>query len=125
MYIPAENVYYETIIRDDFSSGEKGIMEYTLEKRVIPVSPNSFYAYLQAIVLGLKGLHIEKTARQVMEKLARLNLELKKFRSDFSQLGEHLRKAYNKYGEGERALDRFSDKLLQIEETKQLEEKQN
>jgi DNA recombination protein RmuC len=47
---PAENVYYETIVRDD--DAERALGAYALERQVVPVSPNSFYAYLQAIVLG-------------------------------------------------------------------------
>src|SRR5213075_2619480 len=54
MYIPAENVYYETIIRDE----EPGLAGYAISRKVIPVSPNCFYAYLQAIALGLRGLRI-------------------------------------------------------------------
>jgi len=54
MYVPAENVYYETIIRHDDEPFH--LYRYCLEKRVIPVSPNSFYAYLQTIMVGLKGM---------------------------------------------------------------------
>jgi len=64
LYIPAENIYYETITKDESFGEEKGILNYALSKRVIPVSPNSFYAYLQVIVLGLKGLEIEENARK-------------------------------------------------------------
>lgn len=56
MYIPAENIFYETIIKKDALGEDKSISHYALSKKVIPVSPNSFYAYLQAIVLGLKGM---------------------------------------------------------------------
>src|SRR5439155_490533 len=53
MYIPAENVYYETIVRDEELGGERSLSSHALERKVIPVSPSCFYAYLQAIVLRL------------------------------------------------------------------------
>ena len=37
MYIPAENVYYETIIKND--GGGESIADYALTKKVVPVSP--------------------------------------------------------------------------------------
>src|SRR5579885_1000030 len=55
MYVPAENVYYETIIKEE-AGEERQLFSYALAKRVIPVSHNSFYAYLQPILLGRRRL---------------------------------------------------------------------
>jgi DNA recombination protein RmuC len=110
MYIPAENVYYETVLKDE--EGE-GLYPYALQKRVIPVSPNSFYAYLQVIIHGLKGLHIEERAREIVDYLARLRLDEDKFRQDFEILGTHIENARKKYEDAQRKLVRFEDKLLE------------
>ena len=115
MYIPAENIYYETIIKDELG-GE--IFPYSLNKRVIPVSPNSIYAYLQVIIHGLKGMRIEEKARAIMEHLARLQTEEEKFRMEFDTLGNHLKNARNKFEEAERRLNKFEDKLLSVSEPK-------
>jgi len=95
MYIPAENVYYETILRGYAEESE--IYSYALQKRVIPVSPNSFYAYLQVIILGLNGLHIEKTARDIRGHLGRLRGDLQHFQEDYTTLGTHIGHASRKY----------------------------
>ena len=115
LYIPAENVYYETITKDESVGEEKGILNYALSKRVIPVSPNSFYAYLQVIVLGLKGLEIEENAREIQTRLVSLANDLKIFQKDFQVVGTHLTNAVNKFEEARRRLDRFSLKFEQAE----------
>ena len=125
MYIPAENVYYETILRGQAEESE--IYSYSLQKRVIPVSPNSFYAYLQVIILGLKGLHIEKTARDILGHLGRLQGDLQDFQEDYSTLGGHIRHAATKYEEAATKLTRLGDKLQLAGETpvEKLPEKDN
>jgi DNA recombination protein RmuC len=110
MYIPAENVYYETIIKDD-SPGERSLSQYALGKRVIPVSPNSFYAYLQAIVIGLKGMKIEDHAKEVLQYLTRLQGDFARFREDFSLLGKHLSHVQSSYQNSEKRLEQFGQKL--------------
>jgi DNA recombination protein RmuC len=115
LYIPAENVYYETITKDDSFGEDKGILSYALKKRVIPVSPNSFYAYLQVIVLGLKGLQIEKDAQKILVLLSSLKKDLGGFQEDFQLVGKHLNNAVNKFEEARRRLDKFNFKLEQIE----------
>src|SRR5213596_1907561 len=110
MYIPAENVYYETIIRDE----EPGLAGYAISRKVIPVSPNCFYAYLQAIALGLRGLRIEARAEEVMGLLARLGGDLDRLKEDFRLGGKHLTNAAQAYGAAERRLERLGGKLVAI-----------
>jgi DNA recombination protein RmuC len=116
MYIPAENIYYEVIIKED-------IFSYSMAKRVIPVSPNTFYAYLQVICLGLKGLKIEENARNILRDLSTLTLEMNKFKDDFDILGKHLNGASAKYQESQKRLDRFSERIANIQDTKKIENK--
>lgn len=111
MYIPAENVYYETIIKED-GAEEKHLSYYAMTKHVVPVSPNSFYAYLQAIVLGLRGMKIEDRAKEIIEYLSRLQGDFSKFREEFALLGKHLAHAQSGFQNADRRLEQFSQKLL-------------
>lgn len=127
MYIPAENIYYETILREENITNEKSIFSYATQKRVIPVSPNSFFAYLQVIVLGLKGLQIEKSAQFIFQSLSRLQNELSAFKDTFNLVGTHLSNARNKYDEAEKKLSKFTDKMNSLDsyESDLLEEKKS
>jgi DNA recombination protein RmuC len=108
MYIPAENVYYELIVKDDEGSG---LLEYLYQRKVVPVSPNSFYAYMRTILLGLQGFQIEKRAKEIMGHLDKLNREYERFSREFEILGSHLVNAKNKYEETEKRLGKFEEQL--------------
>ncbi len=116
MYIPAENVYYEVIIKED-------IFSYSMSKKVIPVSPNTLYAYLQVICLGLRGLKVEENAKMILESLGALSIETDKFREDFNTLGSHLVNANTKYADAQKRFDKVSERLMDIQDTKQIEKK--
>ena len=116
MYIPAENVYYEVIIKED-------IFSYSMSKKVIPVSPNTFYAYLQVICLGLKGLKVEENAKNILKSLSALGIEIDKFKEEFNTLGGHITNASSKYQESQKRLDKVADKLINIQDAKQIEVK--
>ena len=120
MYIPAENVYYETIIKDEAFGEEKSIFSHAIAKKVIPVSPNSFYAYLQVIILGIKGLRIEEKAQEVIKMLVTLKGSLGKFTQDFEVMGSHIDNMKSSYERAAKSLDKFEDKLISIDS---LEEK--
>jgi len=116
MYIPAENVYYEVIIKEN-------LLSFAMQKKIIPVSPNTFYAYLQIICLGLKGLKIEENAKQILKNLSSLTIDIDKFKEDFALLGSHLTNASRKYEDSQKRIDRLSDKLINIQDKQSIESK--
>ena len=113
MYIPAENIYYETIIQ--YVGETQDILQYCFEKKVIPVSPNLLYTYLMTVAMGLHGLQIEKQAAEIRQNLKKLNASFSDFGGTWDILGKHLRNAYAQYDEGQKKLDRFGMQLSQIQ----------
>lgn len=123
MYIPAENVFYETIIKDDEFLSGKSLASYAVERKVIPTSPNSFYAYLMVIVFGLRGMHIEKKAEEIRGKIIELQQYFSKFYENFTKLGKNIYYASHNYEEAKRIAERFNDKMSLITgETVELKE---
>ena len=115
MYVPAENVYYETIIKED-SGEDRQLFSYALAKRVIPVSPNSFYAYVQTILLGLRGMKVEERAQEILGELSRLRGDFAKIQDNFRILGRHLSNASASFSETDKRMSKLDDKLAQIEQ---------
>jgi DNA recombination protein RmuC len=110
MYLPSEAIYYE------LTCGKTGaLLEYAHGKSVVPVSPTTLTAYLQVIVLGLRGLQIEKHAEEVMAYCAQLHKEFGKFKEDFELVGTHLDRAQKKFFESEKNLDRAQKKFFESE----------
>ena len=111
MYVPAESVYYEACVRDQRLDDERGLLAYAMARRVIPVSPHTFYAYLSAILFGLKGLRVEAEAREIHRQLGALGQEFGKFWAAFEKVGLHLGNAQKQYLESERARVRLEQQL--------------
>src|SRR6266481_773584 len=112
MFVPSEGVYYELLM----SSDSKGVPldAYCRQKNVIPVSPNSLYARLSVILMGLKGLQIEENARRLHSSLSGLKTQWDNFAGVYEKLGTHLRNAQQSYSDADRKLDRARDALDQM-----------
>ena len=116
MYIPAENVYYEVVVRDE-ALGEAGsLLAYATSRRVVPVSPNSFFAYLSTIATGLKGMHVEERAREILAELGKVQREFDRFAETFRLVGSHLGNAQRKFEEAERLAGRLGERLQGVAE---------
>jgi DNA recombination protein RmuC len=123
MYIPAENIFYETIIKDESFPDDEGLQSYANSRHVIPVSPNSFYAYLRVIALGLKGLQIERSAKVIFQNLELLGTELRKFNDVFETLGTQLNNAKNNYDKADKQLAGLTEKFKTVQSIPDVQDK--
>ena len=114
MYIPAENVFYEAVINDSFTNKEYELLNYAMSKYVIPVSPNSFYAYLMMVLIGLKGLKIEQEAKTILGELSLVQDKFRKFYSDYSLVRKHLSNAVGKYDDSAKGAEKLNDQIGRI-----------
>jgi DNA recombination protein RmuC len=112
-YVPSEAVYYE-FLREE--PGAEPLFRYAAARRVFPVSPTTFYAYLVSIGLGLRGLRVEANARRILEALQGLAGDLERLKADFETVGRHLGNARGRWDEAARRLDRFDWRLAEIAE---------
>jgi len=119
MYIPSESVYYEII-------NEEETFDFAGKKRILPVSPMSFYAYLKAILMSFEGQKIEKRAKEILSLLQSLQKDYEKADEALSVLNRHITNAYNQLTNVSRFFMSFGQKLSSTrmieekEETKQL-----
>lgn len=112
LYIPGENIFHEIMRRDRGLDHEARIWGYTHENRGIPASPNTLFLYIQTIALALRGLSVERSARQIQGQLTALAQNIRQPSGDVETLGTHSRNAQNKQQETSR---RLSDLQQQVE----------
>lgn len=91
MYIPSEAVYYEIV-------NNQTLFDYAQSKRILPVSPTTFYAYIKAILMSFEGQKIEKQAKEILASLRAIKKDYGKVEENLSVLQKHLVNATNMMG---------------------------
>lgn len=121
MYVPAESVFSEITIN------EPELLEYAHTKKVLLVSPNTFYYFLKIIMMGLEGAKIEEASKKILEGLKAIQQESLKFGEELSVLTSHIDNAkkaservVNRYVRLSGRIDNLG--LLKSEEKPKLEE---
>jgi len=109
MFVPSETVYYEMLITLD-SKGE-ALDSYCRGKNIIAVSPNTLYAHLCVIHLGLRGMQIEENAKRISAGLSGIQKNMSTFTDVFEKLGTHLKNAQQSYSDADKRLEKTQNTL--------------
>jgi DNA recombination protein RmuC len=109
MFVPSEGVYYELLMTQD-NKGQP-LDGYCRVKKVIAVSPNTLYAHLCVIAMGLRGMQMEENAKRLLASLSGMEIQMEKFAEKFGVLGTHLKNAQQSYSESDRLFERAQSTL--------------
>jgi len=109
MFVPSESVYYELLQTSD-NKGQP-LDAYCRDKKVIAVSPNTLYAHLCVISMGLRGMQMEENAKRLLESLSGMEKQMEKFAEKFGILGTHLKNAQQSYSESDKLFEKAQNTL--------------
>jgi DNA recombination protein RmuC len=109
MFVPSESVYYELLQTSD-NKGQP-LDAYCRDGHVVAVSPNTLYAHLCVIAMGLRGMQMEENAKRLLESLSGMEKQMEKFADKFGTLGTHLKNAQQSYSESEKLFERAQNTL--------------
>ncbi len=119
MFIPHEAIYYDLLINKIGGNTSEENAESLIERaagkyKVIITSPTSFLAYLQTVLQGLKALHIEESAKEIIKKVEDLGRHLKAYDEYHGKLGSSLSTVVNHYNASGKELKKIDKDILKI-----------
>lgn len=117
MYIPSEAVYYEI-------ANNASLFDYCGAKRVLPVSPTTFYAYMRAILMSFEGQKIEARAKQILAAIRAIQKDYLKVEENLGTLGRHVNNTYNMMNQTVTSFTNLGQKISSTNSLGEIEEKQ-
>lgn len=116
MFIPAEGIYYDLLVSQvgAVKVSARDLLEYAFEKRVLIVSPNSFYAYLQTVLQGLRALSIEESAKEIRKNVEQLGKHLAQYETYMQKLGNNLGTSINMYNQAYKEFGKVDKDVMRI-----------
>lgn len=116
MFVPAEGVYHNLITNDVGAAkiNTRNLIEYAFERGVMIVSPTSFYAYLQTVILGLKALQIEESVKDIQKHTEQLMRHMKAYEDHHNRVGKHLETTIRAYSASSKELKKIDKDVYKI-----------
>lgn len=115
MFIPSEGIFYDILINKIGTVNAKDLVEYAFnDKKVIIVSPTSFFAYLQTVMQGLRALKIEESAKEIRKNVEQLERHISSYETYLKKLGNNLGTSVNMYNQAYKEFGKIDKDVLKI-----------
>lgn len=117
MFIPSEAIYYDLLINKvgALKINTSDLIEYAFkEKKVIIVSPTSFYAYLQTVLQWLKAMQIEEAAKDIQKQVSILANHLWAYEEYLGKVWNSLSTTVNHYNRAYKEFGKIDKDVIKI-----------
>ncbi|QQR55133.1 DNA recombination protein RmuC [Candidatus Peregrinibacteria bacterium] len=120
MFIPAEGVYYNLMVAQvgSLHVNTENLLEYAFKKRVIIVSPTSFFAYLQTVIQGMKAMKMEESVKEVLKNIETLGKHVGAYDEYMQKLGKQLGTTVNTYNTASREFKKIDKDVYKLSDGK-------
>jgi len=116
MFIPAEGIYYNLLIYKvgtlDINAND--LIEYAFKKRVIIVSPISFFAYLQTVLEGMKNVKMQESMGEIRKNIEDLGRHLNSYEAFVQKMGNSLGTTVNMYNSAYKEFKKMDKDIYRI-----------
>lgn len=102
MFIPTEAMYY-AIVSDKNGINEKNMilrkgnnvqfLDAMLAERVVPVSPSTFYPFIEVIMAGIRSMKVVENLETLRQRLTQFETKMRTFTSAYDSIGTALDEA--------------------------------
>lgn len=119
MFIPSEAIYYDLLINKVGAAqiNTRDLIEYAFrDKKVIIVSPTSFFAYLQTVLQGLRALKIEESAKQIRNNVEKLSKHVAAYDEYLKKVGGSLGTTVNHFNNAHKEFEKIDKDVARITE---------
>lgn len=116
MFIPADGLYYDLLVQKvgGLDVNSVGLIEYAFRKKVMLVSPTTFFAYLQTVLQGLRALKIEESAMSIRKHVEELQRHLNSYQEHFGRVGKYLGTTVSAYNTANKELGKIDKDMFRI-----------
>lgn len=118
MFVPAEGVFQNLISQNvgAVKVNARSLIDYAFGKNVMIVSPTSFFAYLQTVLLGLKALQIEDSVKEIQKQAEQLMRHLKCYEDYHNKVGKHFETSVKTYAACSGELKKIDKDIFRVTE---------
>lgn len=116
MFIPADGLYYDLLVQrvGVLQVNSVDLIEYAFSKRVLIVSPTTFFAYIQTVLQGLRALKIEESTKQIQAQVEKLQKHMIAYVELYDRVGKHLATTVSAYENSAKELNKVDKDIIKI-----------